>query len=118
MLKMALTHALSSEREMRASARHTREEWERVERALREEICVLRNVLGDTKKALAKVKKELQGKKGVPLFQRLIQGKRRLVEEMITLEEPLHNVCAKVEEECVPLFRLVAASVEDIHYYV
>ena len=109
MLKMALTHALSSEREMRASARHTREEWERVERALREEICVLRNVLGDTKKALAKVKKELQGKKGVPLFQRLIQGKRRLVEEMITLEEPLHNVCAKVEEECVPLFRLVAA---------
>ena len=103
-LKTSLTHALSSEREMRASARDTREEWERVERALREEIGVLRNGLGDTEKALAKVRKELQGKKVVPFVQRLIQGKGRLVEEMITLEEPPQNVCAEVEEECVPSF--------------
>jgi len=103
-LKTSLTHALSSEREMRASARDTREEWERVERALREEIGVLRVGLVDTEKTLAKVKKELQGKKVVPFVQRLIKGKGRLVEEMITLEEPPQNVCAEVDEECVTSF--------------
>jgi len=103
-LKTTLTHALSSEREMRASARDTREEWERVERSLREEIGVLRKSLGNTEKELVKVKKELQGKTVVPVVQRLIQGKGRLVEEMITLEEPPWNVCAEVEEECVPSF--------------
>jgi len=103
-LKTALAHALSSEREMRASARDTREEWERVERSLREEIGVLRKGLGNTLKELTKVKKELQGKKVVPFVQRLIQGKGRLVEEMITLEEPPQIVCAEVEEECVPSF--------------
>jgi hypothetical protein len=117
---MALTHALSSEREMRASARDTREKWERVERALRKEIDVLRNALGDTKKALAKVKKELQGKKGVSFVQRCIQGKRNLVEEMITLEEPPQNVCVRVKEECVASFSgwLPPSSAQDIHYYV
>jgi len=59
---------------MRASARDTREEWERVERSLREEIGVLRKGLGNTEKELTKVKKELQGK-AVPFAQRLIQGK-------------------------------------------
>ena len=103
-LKTSLTHALSSEREMRASARDTREEWERVERALREEIGVLRVGLVDTEKTLAKVKKELQGKKVVPFVQRLIKGKGRLVEEMITLEEPPQNVCAEVDEESVTSF--------------
>lgn len=89
---------------MRASARDTREEWERVERALREEVFVLKNGLEDTEKALTKVKKELQGKKVIPFVQRLIQGKGRLVEEMITLEEPPQVVCAEVEEECVLSF--------------
>jgi hypothetical protein len=103
-LKTSLTHALSSEQEMRASARDTREEWERVERALREENGILRNGLVDAEKALAKVKKELQGKKVVPFVQRLIQGKGRLVEEMITLEEPTQNVFAEVEEECALSF--------------
>ena len=103
-LKTSLTHALSSEREMRASARDTREEWERVERALREEVSVLKNGLRDTEKALEKVKKELQGKKVIPFVQRLIQGKGRLVEEMITLEEPPQVACAEVEEECVLSF--------------
>ena len=103
-LKTALTHALSSEREMRASARDTREEWERVERSLREEIGVLRKGLGNTEKELMTVKKELQEKKAVPFVQRLIQGKGRLVKEMTTLKEPPRNVCAEVEEECVPCF--------------
>src|SRR5258706_804467 len=103
-LKTSLTHALSSEREMRVSARDTREEWERVERSLREEIGVLRVGLGDTEKALAKVRKELQGKKVIPFVQRLIQGKGRSVEDMITLEEPPQIVCAEMEEECVPSF--------------
>jgi septal ring factor EnvC (AmiA/AmiB activator) len=101
-LKTSLTHALSSEQEMRASARDTREEWERVERALREEIDVLKNSLVDTEEALAKAKKELQGKKVVPFVRRFIRRKGRLAEETITLEEPPQNVCTEVEEECVP----------------
>ena len=103
-LKTSLTHALSSEREMRVSARDTREEWERVERTLREEVGVLKVRLVDTEKDLVKVRKELQGKKVIPFVQRLIQGKGRLVEDMITLEEPPQIVCAEVEEEYVPSF--------------
>ena len=99
-LKRSLTHALSSEREMRASARDTREEWERVERALREEIGVLKNGLRDTVEALAKANKELQGKKDIPFVRWLIQGKGWLVEEMITLEIPPRVVCTEVEKEC------------------
>ena len=105
-LKTSLTHALSSEREMRVSARDTREEWERVERTLREEIGVLKGALEKTEKELRKVQKELKGKKVVPFVQRLIQGRGRLVEEMITLEEPPQSARAEVEmeEECVPSF--------------
>jgi chromosome segregation ATPase len=106
-LKTSLTHALSSEREMRTSARDTREEWERVERALREEIGVLRNELGKTEKELAKVKKELKGRKVVPFVQRLIQApwKGGLVEEMITLEEPdIARAEAEIEGEYVSSF--------------
>jgi len=65
-LKTALTHALTSEREMRVSARQTREEWERVERSLREEINTLRHDLG-------RMKKELKGKKMVPFIQRVLK---------------------------------------------
>ena len=64
-LKTALTHALTSEREMRVSARQTREEWERVERSLREEI----NTLGDD---LGRMRKELKGRKMVPFIQRVL----------------------------------------------
>jgi len=104
-LKTSLTHALSSEREMRTSALNTREEWVSVERALREEIGVLRKELGNTEKELTKVKKELRGKMVVPFVQRLIQGRGKLVEEMITLEEPPQSANAElVEEECVPPF--------------
>ena len=104
-LKTSLTHALSSEREMRASALNTREEWERVERALLEEIGVLQKELSKTEKELTKVKKELRGKTVVPFVQRLIQGRGRLVEEMITLEEPPQSAHIEaVEDECVPPF--------------
>ena len=100
-LKTSLAHALSSEREMRAAARDMRDEWERAERALLEEIGALRKCLKDTKKALASAKKELEGKQVIRFIQRLIQGKRGSVEEMITLDEPPQIVCAKAEEECV-----------------
>ncbi len=64
-LKTTLTHALTSEREMRVSARQTREEWEIVERSLREEINTLRFDLG-------RMRKELKGKKMVPFIQRVL----------------------------------------------
>ena len=102
-LKTSLTHALSSEREMRTSARDTREEWERVEKDLRQEISVLNKKLSNTQKELTKVKKELKGKKVIPFVQRLIQGQGSSVEDMITLEEPPRNASTQdeVEEECV-----------------
>ena len=105
-LKTFLAHALSSEREMRTSVRDTREEWERVQRALREEISVLRSELGNMEKELTKVKKELKGQV-VPFVQRFIQGRSRLVEEMITLEEPPQTAPAEaeMEEECVLPFQ-------------
>ena len=42
-LKTTLTHALTSERNMRFSARETREDWEKVEKSLREEIVALKS---------------------------------------------------------------------------
>ena len=122
-LKTSLIHALLSEREMRASARDTREEWERVERverALRQEISALNKELADTKKELAKFKKELKGKKGIPFVQRLFRGQRSLIEEMVTLEEPPRNTYAKdkVEEECVsalPSWSLPLSKILNIH---
>ena len=81
-LKISLTHAFSSEREMRVSALNTREDWATLERALREDIGLLRKELESTKK-------ELRGKMVVPFLQRLIQAWRgKVVEETITLEEP------------------------------
>jgi hypothetical protein len=66
-LKTALTHALTSEREMRSSALQTREEWERVEMSLREEISSLRH-------DVERMRKELKGRKVVPFIQRLVLG--------------------------------------------
>jgi Ring finger domain len=107
-LKTALTHALTSEREVRASTRDTLEEWKRVGGILLENIGVLRVELAKTEEELAKVKKKQKAKKVIPFVQRLIQGliqgKGKLVEEMITLEEPLERgACAEVGE-CVPPF--------------
>lgn len=104
-LKTSLTHALSSEREMRVSALNTREEWARLERALREDIGLLRKELESTEKELTKVKKELRGKMVVPFVQRLIQGRGKLVEETVTLEEPPQIVQAEdIEDQYVPSF--------------
>jgi len=47
-IKTSFTHALTSERDMRTSARETREEWEKVEKSLRAEIAALRVALGIT----------------------------------------------------------------------
>src|SRR5258706_5340818 len=56
-LNTSLTHSLSSERELRAAARETREECERAERALLEENGALRRCVTDTQKSLANVSK-------------------------------------------------------------
>jgi hypothetical protein len=92
-LKTALTHALTSEREMRVSARQTREEWERVERSLREEINTLRYDLGRTRK-------ELKGKKMVPFIQRVLGT---CVHDVDTLGGSHQNVQAE-ERRSVTLY--------------
>jgi len=84
-LKTALTHALTSEREMRVSARQTREEWERVERSLREDINTLRYDLG-------RMRKELKGKKVMPLIQRVLGA---CVHDVETLGGSQQNVQAE-----------------------
>ena len=76
-----------------------------MERALREDIGLLRKELESTEKELRKVKKELRGKMVVPFVQRLIQGRGKLVEETITLEEPPQIAQAEdIEDEYVPSF--------------
>lgn len=51
-----------------------------MERAVREDIGVPRNKLGNTKQVLENVKKELKEKKVIPFVQRLLEGKGRFVE--------------------------------------
>jgi chemotaxis protein histidine kinase CheA len=105
-LKTSLTRALSSEREMRASARDARQEWERVERALLEEINVLRGKLAKTENVLTKVMKALNWEKVFPFVRRLIKGTGSLVEEMITLEEPpISQAESRIRNEYGSLFQ-------------
>ena len=73
---------------MRASARETREEWERVEKVLRQENLALKGELDGTSRELKRVQRELKGKKFVPFMRRLLQQRGRLV-EIITQESPL-----------------------------
>ncbi len=65
---------------MRASARETREVWERVEKELRQENLGLVDELGKTNKQLKRAQRELKGKKLVPFMRRLLQERGRLVE--------------------------------------
>lgn len=65
---------------MRASARETREVWERVEKELRQENLALVDELGKTSKQLKRAQRELKGKKLVPFMRRLLQERGRLVE--------------------------------------
>jgi len=77
-LKTTLTHALTSERDMRTSARETREEWEKVEKSLRDEIAALR------------LESEMTGNdiKGKWVAEQTIQGKVRTAEDTIALKLP------------------------------
>ena len=79
-LKTSLTHALSSEQEMRVFAQETQEEWERVEKTLRDENRTLKQELGDASRELKRVKRQLNGKIAVPFMRRLLQERGRLVE--------------------------------------
>ena len=94
-LKISLTHTLSSEQEMRAFAQETQEEWERVEKVLRDENIALKQELGEASRELKRVKRQLNGKMAVPLMRRLLQERGRLVE----IVKPDDDTCEEVEEE-------------------
>lgn len=94
-LKTSLTHALSSEQEIRAFAQETQEEWERVEKALRDENIALKQELGEASRELKRVKRQLNGKMAVPFMRRLLQERGRLVE----IVKPEDGVCEEVQEE-------------------
>lgn len=79
-LKTSVTHALSSEQEMRAFAQETQEEWERAEKTLRDENIALQEELVEASKELKTVKGELNGKRAVPFMRRLLQERGRLSE--------------------------------------
>ena len=79
-LKTSLTHALSSEQEMRAFAQETQEEWERVEKVLRDENLALKQEFRESSRELKRVKRQLNGKMAVPFMRRLLQERGRLVE--------------------------------------
>src|SRR5258706_8594051 len=76
-LKTSLTHSLSSEQEMRAFAQETQEEWERVEKTLRDENLALKQELGEASRELKRVKRQLNGKIAVPFMRRLLQERGR-----------------------------------------
>jgi len=76
-LKTTLTHALSSEQEMRAFAQETREECARAEKALRDENIALKSELDHVNSELKTVKRELDGKRAVPFVRRLLQNRGR-----------------------------------------
>lgn len=86
-LKVTLTHSLSSEQDMRASARETRETWERAEKELRQENVALGDELAKTNKQLKRVQSELKGKKLVPFMRRFLRERGRIV-EVIAPETP------------------------------
>ena len=95
-LKTSLTHTLSSEQEMRAFAQETQEEWERVEKALRDENRTLKQEFVEASRELKKVKRQLNGKVAVPFMRRLLQERGRLVE----IVKPEDDACEEeVQEE-------------------
>ena len=80
-LKTTFTHVLTSERDMRTSAREAREEWEKVEQALLAEIRALRLALeikGNGEK----------GGKVASCVQQAIQVQVRTDEDTIALKQP------------------------------
>ena len=80
-LKTTFTHVLTSERDMRTSARETHEEWAKVEQALRAEIRALKLVL--------EIKgNDIQGVKIASRVQQAVQEEVRTDEDTIVLKRP------------------------------
>jgi len=73
---------------MRASARETREVWELVEIALRQENRELKEEIGKTKQELERAKDELDEKRFLPFVNRFIQGRGTVVQEVRAPETP------------------------------
>ena len=80
-LKTTLTHALTSERDMRTSARKTREKWETAEKSLREEIDALRD-------GPKMIDNDVKGKMVAPGVQRTRQDEARTVGDTTTPKQP------------------------------
>ena len=87
-LKASLTRTLCSVKEMRDSARETREVRELVENALRQENLALKGAIGETRQELNRAKSELNRVKLLPFVNRFIEGRGRLVEEVSAPEPP------------------------------
>jgi myosin heavy subunit len=79
--KTTLMHSLVSEVDMRISARETREEWEKVEKSLREEI----DALGP---GLEVINRGLKGKMVASHVQQANQRRVRTIKDTIALEQP------------------------------
>ena len=79
-LKTSLTHALSSEQEMRAFVQETQADCERAENALRDENISLKEELEAANRELNMVKREVNKKRAVPFMRRLLQERGRLLE--------------------------------------
>ena len=87
-LKASLARALCSMKDMRESARETREVRELVENALRQENLAMKEEIVETRQQLSKAKSELKRMKLLPFVNRLIEGSGRLVEEVSAPEAP------------------------------
>lgn len=92
-LKTSLTHTLSSEQELRAYNQETQEEWERVEKALRDENLALKEELGEASRELKAVKEELSEKRVVPFMHRFLQERGRVVE----IARSEDDICEEVQ---------------------
>ena len=73
---------------MRASARETREVRELVEKALHKENSALKEELGKTRQELNRARDELKEQKFLPFVRRFIQGRGKVVEEVVAPEKP------------------------------
>ena len=80
-LKTTFTHVLTSERDMRTSARETREELETVEKSLREEIGALKHELEITGD-------DIKGEEAASRVQQTIQEEVRTHEDTIAPKQP------------------------------
>ena len=87
-LRTSLSRALCSVQDLRASAQETRDVQELVQKALHQENLVLKEELRKTRQELCRAKSELKGNNLLPFVRRFIQGRGRVVEDVVAPEKP------------------------------